>query len=693
MRLAASRLVPSLLRGGLKRSAANDAAAAQKPPRLVLRFAVSTAVLLSLGAFVILIFVRQHAIAQAESAAVSHARFVVRSVVGERLEPADFASVGKQRARLLDLLIKRDVLLGDTLSLALHGRDGRITYASNPALVGTTPRDARQARAALDGTVTKMVSTINASGKSHRKVLKVFVPVPFADSPEPAGVFELAADYEPIAHAGRKGLLPVLGILQLVLLTLYVSLFPLLRRVTARLRGQVEQIEQLALYDALTGLANRRLFRDRVEQALLSAEREGEAFCLMLLDLDRFKEINDTLGHQTGDAVLEQLATRLRGVSRASDTVARLGGDEFALVLPGARDDASALFVAERIRRALEDPFLIGGLRLQLETSIGIAVFPEHGEDAELLLRHADIALYASKEAHAPVVYASKHDQHSPARLGLVGETRRAIENEELVVYYQPEVDLVTGATPRVEALVRWQHPEHGLLLPDAFIPIARQSALIRPITRFVLDAALRQCRAWQDAGIQVGVAVNLAERDLADSRLEEEVSESLRTWKLDAEMLELEIPESAVMSDPDRVRKMLARLSNRGVRLAVDDFGSGYASLSHLKQLPVDVLKIDKSFIENLGANDEDDAIVRSTVALAHSLGILVVAEGVESEEIMAQLAELGCDLAQGYILSHPVPAEELKSWFERPSSPPAAKQRSRRKPATSGRSRSLVG
>jgi diguanylate cyclase (GGDEF)-like protein len=412
-----------------------DPAGIPRPPRLVLRFAVSTAVLLSVGAFVILIFVRQHAIAQAESASVFHARFVLRSVVGERLTPSDFGGpVAQKRAAALNRLMNRNVLVGETIGVALYGRDGRVTYASDSALVGTRPRDADLARATLDGKVRKTVSTISIRGStSPIKVLKVLVPVSLGGFKQPAGVLELAENYEPIAHAGRRGLLPVIGILQLVLLTLYVSLFPLLRRVTARLRGQVEQIEKLALYDALTGLANRRLFRDRAEQAILSARRESGGFSLMLLDLDRFKEINDTLGHQTGDAVLEELAARLRSVGRASDTVARLGGDEFALVLLGARDGTTALFVAERIRRALDEPFSIDGQRLQLETSIGIAVFPEHGDDTESLLRHADIALYASKDAHVPVVYASKDKQHAPAPLGLVGEPRRVIGDAELV--------------------------------------------------------------------------------------------------------------------------------------------------------------------------------------------------------------------------------------------------------------------
>jgi len=645
----------------LSRSRTNPSGA-QRPPRLVLRFAVSTAVLLAIGAFVILIFVRQHAISQAESAAVFHSRFVVRSVLGDRLRPDDFARpVGPDRTAMLDSVVQSDILVGDSRGLELYSRDGHVTYSTTRSQVGTVPTDAAKARSTLvDGNVAKSVEMMGG-----RKVLKVFVPVPFIGSDEPAGVLALAQDYQPITQAGRKGLLPVIGVLQLVLLTLYVSLFPLLRRVTAALRGQVEQIEKLALYDALTGLANRRLFHDRLEQAFLAAHRTGTGFALMLLDLDRFKEINDTLGHQTGDAVLEHFATRLKDVARASDTVARLGGDEFALVLQGAQDSASALFVAERIRRALDDPFVIDGLTLELETSIGIAIFPRHGKDAEQLLKRADIALYASKDSHQPVVYAAKHDQHSADGLGLVAQIRNAIENGELIVHYQPEVDLATGETHRVEALVRWEHPELGLLQPDAFIPLARQSALVRPITRFVLDAALGQCRAWQDLGINVGVAVNLAGRDLADSRLEEEVSEALRRWKLEPELLELEIPESAIMSERERIHKMLARLSERGVRVAVDDFGSGYASLSHFKQLPVDVLKVDKSFVQNIGTDEEDEAIVRSTIDLAHSLGVAVVAEGVESEDVLHRLRALGCDLAQGFCLARPASADDVTEWL----------------------------
>jgi diguanylate cyclase (GGDEF)-like protein len=634
----------------------------QKPPRLVLRFAVSTAVLLAIGAFVILVFVRQHAISQAESAAVFHSRFVVRSVLGDRLRPGDFSGpVNSDRRAMLDSVVQSDILVGDSRALELYGRDGRVTYSTNRRQVGMTPHDAAKARSTLvHGDVAKSVEMMDG-----RKVLKVFVPVPFIGSDEPAGVLALAQDYQPITAAGRKGLLPVIGVLQLVLLTLYLSLFPLLRQVTARLRGQVEQIEKLALYDALTGLANRRLFHDRLEQAFFAAQRNGTGFALMLLDLDRFKEINDTLGHQTGDAVLEHLATRLKTVARATDTVARLGGDEFALVLQGAADPASALFVAERIRRALDDPFLVEGMTLELETSIGIAIFPRHGEDAEQLLKRADIALYASKDVHAPVVYAIEHDQHSVDGFGLVAQIRDGIENGELIVHYQPEVDLATGETHRVEALVRWEHPDRGLLVPDDFIPLARQSALIRPITRFVLDAALGQCRAWRDAGIEVGVAVNLAGRDLGDSRLEEEVTEALRRYKLEPDVLELEIPESSIISERERIQKMLTRLSERGVRVAVDDFGSGYASLSHLRQLPVDVLKVDKSFVQNIGSDEDDEAIVRSTIELAHSLGITVVAEGVESEDVLQRLRRLGCDLAQGFGLAHPAPADEVTEWL----------------------------
>ena len=636
----------------------------QRPPRLVLRFAVLTAALLAIGAFVIILFVRQHAISQAENAAVFHSRFVARSVLGDRLRPGDFARpVDADRKAMLDSVVQSDILVGDSRALELYSRNGELTYSTSTRQVGTIPKDATNARKALaNGDVAKAVETMDG-----RKVLKVFVPVPFIGAEEPAGVLALAQDYAPITQAGRKGLPPVIGVLLLVLITLYVSLFPLLSQVTRRLRGQVEQIEKLALYDALTGLANRRLFQDRLEQAFLHAQRHEVGFALMLLDLDRFKEINDTLGHQTGDAVLEHLAARLRDVARASDTVARLGGDEFALVLEGAQDSADALFIAERIHRALDEPFVVDGMTLELETSIGIAIYPRDGDDAEQLLKRADIALYASKDSHQPVVYASEHDHHSAERLSLVAQIRSAIENGELLVHFQPEVDLATGETKRVEALVRWDHPKRGVLLPDAFIPLARQSALVRPITRYVLDVALGQCRTWQDLGIDVGVAVNLAGRDLGDAHLEEEVSEALRRWRIEPSLLELEIPETAVVTERERerVRKMLTRLSERGMRVAVDDFGSGYASISHLKQLPIDVLKIDESFIRNVGTNDADDAIVRSTIELSHSLGITVVAEGVERDDVLERLRALGCDFAQGFCLAPPAPADDVTQWL----------------------------
>jgi diguanylate cyclase len=393
----------------------NRASGVQRPPRLVLRFAVSTAVLLSLGAFVIVTFVRQHAISQAESAAVFHSRFVVSSVLGDRLRPGDFSGpVGPDRTATLDAVVQSDILVGGSRTLELYGPDGHVTYSTTKSQLGTVPPDATKARAArANADVAKAVETFDG-----RKVLKVFVPVAFIGSDEPAGVLALAQDYEPITQAGRKGLPPVIGVLLLVLLTLYGSLFPLLRRVTARLRGQVEQIEKLALYDALTGLANRRLFHDRLEQAFLAGQRNGTGFALMLLDLDRFKEVNDSFGHQAGDAVLEHFAARLQNVARASDTVARLGGDEFALILQGAADPACALRVAERICNALDERVLVDGTTLQVATSIGIAIFPRHGDNAEQLLKRADIALYASKGSHTPVVHAAKDDEDSADSFG-----------------------------------------------------------------------------------------------------------------------------------------------------------------------------------------------------------------------------------------------------------------------------------
>jgi diguanylate cyclase (GGDEF)-like protein/PAS domain S-box-containing protein len=442
-------------------------------------------------------------------------------------------------------------------------------------------------------------------------------------------------------------------------------------------RKQLErELTRQAFSDHLTGLPNRALLRDRTEQAIRLAGRHGLVAALLLLDLDRFKEVNDTLGHHHGDLLLQQVAERLRGGLRASDTVARLGGDEFAVLLPNVTGVGDATAVAEKLSAAIEAPFVVDGLTLDVDASIGVAAYPDHGAGANELLQRADVAMYAAKASHVSyVVYDPGMDRHSPRRLGLLGQLRRALAAGELVVHYQPKAEVRSGRVTGAEALVRWQHPEYGLLGPGEFVPLAETTGLIRPLTSHVLEAALRQCRAWLDAGHELSVAVNLSTRCLLDLALPEQVTGLLEDAEVAPGRLLLEITESSIMTDPARALEILNRLHALGVQLAIDDFGTGYSSMAYLKSLPVQELKVDRSFVQHLRDSQSDAVIVRTTVDLGHNLGLRVVAEGVEDEATLRELARVGCDSAQGYHLAKPMPAAELDAWLAAQAEPVAAR------------------
>ncbi len=431
--------------------------------------------------------------------------------------------------------------------------------------------------------------------------------------------------------------------------------------------------EHQANHDSLTGLPNRKLLIEQLEGAL--AERdENESVALFVLDLDRFKEVNDTLGHQTGDRLLHIVSDRLSEAVRPGDTVARLGGDEFAILLSSIRGEGDALEVAQRIGVALTEPFELEGLLLELEGSVGVALAPQHGATVEQLLRCADIAMYVAKEERTAVeIYDASRDRHSTNRLGLLGSLRKGVEEGELELHYQPKVALSTGAVTGVEALVRWRHPQRGLVLPDDFIPLAEHSGLMHRLTAFVVDAALAQAAEWWSVGLQVPVAVNVSARDLHGSVLAKTVAAGLARHALPATALRLELTERVLMSDPARVADTLAALERLGVRLSLDDFGTGYSSLVLLQQMPVGEIKVDRSFVSRLGAGG-DLAIVRSIIDLAHALGIEAVAEGVETEETWLRLEELGCDSAQGWFVSRPMPAQAATEWLLRHPSRRAA-------------------
>jgi len=426
-----------------------------------------------------------------------------------------------------------------------------------------------------------------------------------------------------------------------------------------------EWLKYTARYDPLTDLPNRNLLYERLEQTLVFELSESKPFALLLMDLDRFKEINDTIGHQAGDALLQQVGLRLQGAARKGDTVARLGGDEFGVLLPRT-DREGAELAAARFLKAFEAPFLIGEIGLNVQSSIGIALFPQNGADRHSLMRCADIAMYQAKEsANGYSVYSPERDSYSTERLALMADLHRAIDRDELFLVYQPKINLETGAITGVEALARWQHSKSGLIPPDQFIELAERSGFIKQLTLWVLEAALNQSRWWRAEGIDVPISVNLSPRTLHDGNFPERVGALLRTHGTAAEQLEFEITESSIMVDPVRALDILTRLHRMGISLSIDDFGTGYSSLSYLKKLPVKAVKIDKSFVIHMTQDESDAQIVRSTIDLAHNLGLKVIAEGVETEEVWERLLALGCNEAQGYYMSRPLPAPELTQWL----------------------------
>jgi len=434
------------------------------------------------------------------------------------------------------------------------------------------------------------------------------------------------------------------------------------------LRREAAEREHRALHDGLTGLPNRTLFHERVRHAV-GALGPDALLAVLLVDLDRFKEVNDTLGHHTGDLVLREVGNRLqRAIPAESHTIARLGGDEFAVLVPAVPDREAALGVGRLVRSVLERPLEIEGLELRVAGSVGIALCPEHGADPGLLLQRADVAMYAAKAAHSGIeVYAAERDQYSPRRLALVGALRAALEQRALKVVYQPKVEVPGGRVVGVEALLRWQDPDHGSVPPDEFIPIAESTALIGPLSRYALEVTVGQAKAWRDEGLPLGVSVNLSVRNLPEPDLVDRVERLLAGEGVPPGLLTLEITEGAVMLDPTAATAVLHRLSGAGVRLSIDDFGTGYSSLAYLTRLPVDEVKLDKSFVLGMTTDPDDAAIVRSTIELAHSLGLGMVAEGVEDRETWEALAAMGCELAQGNYLAPPMPAEEASRWLRR--------------------------
>jgi len=435
--------------------------------------------------------------------------------------------------------------------------------------------------------------------------------------------------------------------------------------ITERQRAQEKIIHQ-AHHDALTNLPNRVLFKDRLEQSLAFAHRlEHKKVALLFIDLDRFKRVNDTLGHDAGDLLLQMVAHRLREIVRQSDTLARLGGDEFTILLPDADHVEEAVVVADKVLAALRQPFAIGGREIFVSASIGISLYPDDGADAEALMKHADTAMYRVKEqGRAGVqIYTSSLDLHSMRRLELENHLNNALEKQQLVLHYQPQFDLAHGQMRGVEALVCWRHPELGMILPNEFIPLAEETGLIIPIGAWVLETACKQAIAWQNMGFpETIMSVNLSVRQFFREDLVCLVAQTLANCGLEARLLELEVTESVAMEDAQYAVNILESLTKLGINMAIDDFGIGYSSLNQLKKMPVGILKIDQSFVKNVTNSPDDAAIVDTIITMAHRLGLKVVAEGLETQEQLTYLRSQQCDFGQGYLFSRALPPDELE-------------------------------
>jgi diguanylate cyclase (GGDEF)-like protein len=568
----------------------------------------------------------------------------------------------------------------DPVELKVFGADRTILYHSeDPELVGESSHSG-ELGAALDGYVVSGFahSADDGAGSEDgdRRLLEVYVPLQFDGDDEPSGAIELYLPYAPVAAAVQVDVRTMTVALGISLALFYVVVFRLIASASARLRRQAEALQSSAdrdrhqaTHDALTGLPNWVLMQDRLDRGLAAAARSDGEVALLLIDLDRFKDINDSLGHSYGDKLLCQVGPRLQSVLRDGDTVARLGGDEFAVLLPAVDGVGEAQAVAERLRESLHQPFDVDGVVLDVEASVGIVLSPWHGTDTEELLRNADIAMYAAKELKGgAVVFQPEVHASTPVRISVLGDLRRALDgDDELFLNYQPKITLNGERIEGLEALLRWQHPTQGLIPPGDFIPVAEGTGIILRLTERVLNLALAQQRLWLDDGRAVPVAVNLSTRCLLDADLPDLVGRLLAEYGVPASLLRLEVTESAVMGDAARCMEVLQRLHDLGVHLSIDDFGTGYSSMAYLRRLPVDELKIDRSFVLGMTTTSQDLVLVRTAIDLGHNLGLTVVAEGVEGADHVDALRALGCDIAQGYHYARPMDAERMTELLTR--------------------------
>jgi diguanylate cyclase (GGDEF)-like protein len=602
---------------------------------------------------------RQRGVSEGRSEAVLIAQTAIEPLLSGR--PLN-AGLTKQQISDLDHVVDTAVHGHDILRLRLRDLSGQVVFSDDGS--GFTQRPEDEALDAAEGEtvarLTHLNSDSNDEGPEGPEVVEVYLPLNAGSPPQRVGVLEIYLPYAPISQDVTAGIHNLYVDLALGLGALYIVLFVISVSVTRRLRRQVKVTRYMAEHDTLTDLPNRTLFHRQLKETLSSSDTTT---AIAIIDLDRFKEVNDTLGHHNGDELLTQLAWRLADSTRPSDVVARLGGDEFGLVLTDVRDADEAL---HRLRQIIQEEIEISGLPLSPEASIGYVLAPWDGTAVDELLQRAEVAMYVAKASYQGVVrYRADQDQYDAGNLGLVAQLRRAIDNEELVLYYQPKATLGDRHITAVEALVRWRHPAEGLVYPDRFVPLAEQTDLIDKLTTWVLRRALLDIADLAPEGAGISVAVNVSARNLARPAFADDVLSTLESVGVAPQRLIIEITETALLTDPQRAAYALARLGAAGIRVSLDDFGVGQTSLAYLSTLTVHELKIDRCFVADVLENHAHEAIVRSIIDLGHNLSLTVVAEGVEMESIFEFLRENHCDLAQGYLIARPMPVAQLHQFL----------------------------
>jgi diguanylate cyclase (GGDEF)-like protein len=649
------------------------------------------------------------------------AQLIARIGVQPQLSKQDLKNgLTQKEVRKLDEQLSGRSSTKDLARLKIWNTKDRVIYSDDKQLIGRTLDPSDDLLDALAGhphpaeVVDPRPHTETASEVGLGRLVEVYVPLRFAGATRPEGAFEIYLSYRPLATAIAHDKRTIALVVFLGLALLWAVLFRIVAGASRRLRKQARENYRLARYDQLTGLPNRTLFIERLAEHLRQAEGRDEGTAVLLLDLDGFKEINDTLGYGTGDAVLCEIGARLRSAlgSRDQAFAARLGEDEYAVMWPAVADAAAARALGGHIQARLQAPLALhgdgqathgepdktsdrahaghgrtldGGM-LHIEASVGVAIShtDELGVSPETLLQRADMALYRAKSNRSRIeVYSPEHDRFDASRLALLGQVRPALERGELILHYQPQAEIASGRIVGVEALLRWRHPERGLLAPAEFVPLIEQTSLVGPVTLYVIDRALQQAARWRELGLELTCSVNLSARNLLDPELPDQVEALLHKHCVQPRELTVEVTESATMADPGRAGEVLERLRTMAVGVSIDDFGSGHASIAYLARLPVGELKIDRSFVTDICESPRDEAIVRTTIDLARHLGLRIVAEGIETRQAWERLQSLGCDVGQGYLIGRPMPASELtdrllaqdaEEGWERPRDTPAS-------------------